>query len=283
MSYTQKTEFGNIELNVPKVVTHLFIAFVIAFIGLNVLFGGWQIINAGQRGIVLKMGQVDRIMEPGFNWKMPFLEKVVETEVRTQKQEVQASAASKDLQIVTSNLAIQYNINPENVGLLYEEIGISYRSRIIDPAIQDSVKAVTAKFTAEQLITDRQIVSDEIEALLRVRLAEAYIIVTNVDIINFDFSASFNNAIERKVTAEQDALAEENKLKKVVFEQQQKIEVYKAEAEQTRLQNEALSKSDKFLELKKLDVQMKYAEKWDGKLPQQFVPGSAIPFINVSQ
>ncbi len=257
---------------IKRTVTGVVVVLIVLILG----FGSFRVIDAGERGLVLRLGEIQRIMEPGLNFKTPFIERVVKLEVRTTKQEVEASAASNDLQIVTSNVAIQYNLIPEEIGELYEEIGTSYRSRIIDPAIQDSIKATTAKFTAEELVTKRAIASEEMEVLLRERLLEAHIAVTNVDIVNFDFSPAFNEAIEQKVTAEQDALREENKLKQVEFEAQQRIERATAEAEAIRIQAQAINSQGG------ADyVQLQAIEKWDGILPQQFVPGSAIPFLNL--
>ena len=197
-------------------------------------------------------------------------------EVRTTKEEVNASAASNDLQVVTSNVAIQYNPIPEEVGELYEEVGTSVRERIISPAIQDAIKATTANFNAEELITKRNLASEQMEEILRERLLEAHINVSNVDIVDFNFSASFNAAIEAKVTAEQDALREENRLRQIEFEAQQIVETAKAEAESIRIQAQAIQQQGG-----KDYVQLKAVEKWDGKLPTQFVPGSAVPFLSI--
>lgn len=257
---------------VGKIVAHSIIGLVL----LGLLFGSWTIVRAGERGVVLRLGDLNRVMEPGLNFKLPYIDKVVKLEVRTTKQETEASAASNDLQVVTSNVAVQYNLIPENVGTLYEEFGKKYRSRVIDPAIQDAIKAITAKFTAEELITKREIVSDEMETLLATRLLEAHIRVSNVDIVNFDFSTSFNSAIEAKVTAEQKALEAENKLKQVEFEAAQRVATAEAEAEAIRIQAQAINSQGG-----RDFVQLKAIEKWDGILPTQFVPGSTIPFINL--
>ena len=126
------------------------------------------------------------------------------------------------------------------------------------------------------MITKRAIASEEMEVLLRQRLLEAHIAVSNVDIVNFDFSPAFNESIEQKVTAEQNALREENKLKQVEFEAQQRIEQARGEAEAIRIQAQAIQQQGG-----KDYVQLQAILQWDGKLPQQFVPGSAIPFLNL--
>lgn len=242
---------------------------------LLILVSSFVIIDAGERGVVLRLGRVNSVMQPGINFRIPIVDRVIKMEVRTTKEEVQASAASNDLQIVSSNVAIQYNLIPENVALLYEEVGTSFRQRIISPAIQDAIKATTANFNAEELITKRTLASEQMENILKERLLEAHIQVSNVDIVHFNFSDSFNEAIEAKVTAEQDALREENRLKQVQFEAQQKIETARADAEAIRIQARAIQQQGG-----KDFVQLKAIEKWNGVLPTQFVPGSSIPFIN---
>ncbi|MFT5037397.1 MAG: regulator of protease activity HflC (stomatin/prohibitin superfamily) [Candidatus Azotimanducaceae bacterium] len=251
---------------------------ILTFIVVGLLFSAFVIIDAGERGIVLRLGKIERIIEPGISFRIPLVDQVVKMEVRTIKEEVSASAASNDLQIVTSNVAIQYNLIPGDVGLLYEEVGTSYRERIISPAIQDAIKATTANFNAEELITKRNDASQQMEEILKARLLETHINVSNVDIVHFNFSDSFNEAIEAKVTAEQDALREENRLRQIEFEAQQTIETAKAEAESIRIQAQAIQQQGG-----KDFVQLRAVEKWNGILPTHFVPGSSIPFLNLNQ
>ena len=260
------------EPRIAKMITHG----VVGFIGFLLLMGSFTIVDAGVRGVVLRFADVNRVMDSGLNFKIPVIERVVKMEVRTQKIEVGASSASQDLQIVTTNVALQYNLIPERVGDVYKEYKRTVRTRIIDPAIQDSVKASTAQFNAEELITKRPEVKDAIELMLKERLQEAHILVTNVDIVDFDFSESFNKAIEDKVTAEQEALREENRLKKVEFEAQQRIEQARGEAEAIRIQAQAINSQGG-----EDYVQLQAIAKWNGILPTQFVPGSAIPFLNL--
>jgi regulator of protease activity HflC (stomatin/prohibitin superfamily) len=252
-----------------------------------ILLIGWGIctttINAGEKAVVLRLGKVDRTLDPGFHFITPFIEDVKTLEVRTVKIEVAADAASKDLQTVTTTIALNYNLKPDQVGMLWEKIGKDYKARIIDPAIQESVKSATAMFTAEELITKRPEVKDQIKLGLSTRLGENFINVGDVSIVNFQFSASFDTAIEAKVTAEQQALEAQNKLEQVKFEAEQKIATARAEAESVRLQAQALSQNTNYIELKRLDYLMEVAKRWDGALPQQFVPGSTIPLLNLGQ
>lgn len=236
------------------------------------------IIDEGERGVVLKFGQIERVEGPGFHFKIPFVEGVEKMDVRAVKLETEATAASKDLQDVTTQLAVQYNLNAEAVTNIYSEYQSAKNLKIneIQPAIQDAIKAATSQFNASELITKRPEVKDVVENILRDRLAPFYVQVRNVDIVNFSFSESFSQAIEQKVTAEQDAQREENKLRQVQAEAAQRIEQAKAEAEAIRIQAQAVTQQGG-----KDYVQLQAIEKWNGQLPQQFVPGSAIPFLNL--
>ena len=248
----------------------LFIVGIISLLILNPLVQ----IGAGERGIVLTWGAyTGNVLEPGLHWRAPISQKVIQMDVQTQKEQVDVSAASKDLQNVSSTVALNFHLDPEKVGDLYRNIGLSYKERIIDPAIQEAMKSVTARYTAEELITHRQNVKDEAKVVLSERLNLDFIFVDDLSIVNFNFSESFNNAIEAKVTAEQTALAAKNKLEQVKFEAQQQIETAKASAESIRIQAEALQKNQDL-------VKLKAVEKWNGVLPQYLLQ-SAMPFLDV--
>jgi regulator of protease activity HflC (stomatin/prohibitin superfamily) len=162
--------------------------------------------------------------------------------VQTQKAEVQADSASKDLQAVRTTIAVNYNLDPAAVRTLYQTVGDNetITFKIIGPSIQEAVKATTAKFTAEELITERSAVAVDIKANLTNKLGKLGISVSDINIVEFRFSPEFDAAIESKVRAEQDALAQKNLLEKVKYEAQQKIETAKAEAESIRIQAEAV-------------------------------------------
>jgi len=224
--------------------------------------------------VLLTFGKPNMVAkEEGLHIKFPIAQIIVKMDVRTQKYEADASAASKDLQIVSTKIAVNYHLVPETVPALYKDIGVAYQERVIQPTVQEVVKASTAQFTAEELITKRPEVKENIKELLIERMRPRGIIVEDISITNFDFSESFNSAIENKVTMEQNALAAKNKLEQIKFEAQQKIEEAKGKAEAIRVENEAISQAPKVLQLRSI-------EKWDGVLP--LVTGSAVPFIDIS-
>ena len=252
--------------------------FVICLILLVLLLGSAYTVKAGHRGVLLTFGKpsMDAVGE-GLHFKIPFAQTIKRFEVKTQKIEVGADASSSDLQNVQTVIALNYHLQPDMVPKLYQEIGTSFQSRIIDPAIQESVKAVQAKFTAEELITRRSEVRVQIQEFLGDKLAEYYIKVDSFNIIDFKFSDEFNDAIEQKVTAEQLMLKAEMDLERIRVEKEQTITQAEAEAESLRLQKAQITPD--LIELRKIEVQRLAIEKWNGIMPQ--VTGGAMPFIDI--
>ena len=188
-------------------------------------------VGAGERGVQLRFGAVTgHIFDEGLYFRIPFIENVQKMDVKIQKDEVPASAASKDLQIVTSKIALNYHLDPDSVNVVWQEIGKNYNTRIIAPSIQEAVKAESAKFTAEELITKREEVKERIKANLTERLFERSIIVDEFNIIDFEFSPAFNAAIEAKVTAEQLKLKAERDLERIKIEKEQQTTQGEAKA-----------------------------------------------------
>jgi prohibitin 2 len=251
------------------------IRIAVAIIALILLFvlSPFGTIAAGERGVHLRFTAVTgKVFGEGLYFRIPLIESVQTMDVKVQKYEMQSNAASKDLQTVHSVVALNFHIDPDRVANIYQDVGLQFRDRIIDPAMQEAIKASTAKFTAEELITKREMVRDEIKAQLTSRLKGRNILVDEFNIVNFDFSKNFNDAIEAKVTAEQQALAAKNKLEQIKFEADQKIAEARGKAEAMTIESNALRSNPQILELRAL-------EKWNGTLPQ--VTGGAVPFINL--
>lgn len=240
----------------------------------------FTVVSASERAVVLKWGVIDRTLDPGIHWVTPIQESVVTFNVSTQKEEVEASAASKDIQAVSAKIAVNYTLDPSKVDALYREFKGHQDDVAIVPAIKESVKAATAKYTAEELITKREAVKEDMLRSLKESLAPKNILVADVYITDFDFSAGFNASIEAKVKATQDALKAENDLRRVKFEAEQKVAQAQAEAQSIRLQSEAAN-NEKYVSLKRLDVQMEFAKRWNGQLPVNLYAGAPIPFIDI--
>lgn len=246
------------------------VGFIFILLILSTMFGS---VKQGQVGIKTRFSAVTgKVLQPGLYMKLPIIESVKKMDVQTQKEQVDATAASKDLQNVTAVIALNYSIDQAKVVELYSNIGLSYKERIIDPYIQESVKAVTANFTAEELITKREIVSDEIKTHLTERLSPLGVIAQGFSIVDFKFSKSFEEAIETKVTAEQTALAEKNNLATVTYKAQQAVEEAKGKAEALKIESAAINSNPQILQLRAI-------EKWNGVMPQ--VTGGSTPFVNI--
>ncbi len=218
-----------------------------------------KIVPAGHTGVQVRLGSVsDQVLPEGMHFVMPFVTQVVNMDNRVLKSEAQSTSASKDLQNVSSTIAVNYRLQSDSAASVYQNIGRNYEEVIIQPAILESVKAVTAQFTAEELVTERQKVSDLMKENLSEKISPYGIIVELFNIISFDFSEEFNAAIEAKQTAQQNALKAEQDLRRVEIEAQQEIEKAKAEAESYRLKNQEITENT---------LKMAWIEKWDGKLP----------------
>jgi len=241
----------------------------------------WVQIGAGERGVVLNFGAVqENVLGEGLHFRIPIMQKVARMDVKVQKAETDAAAASADLQDVSSKVALNYHIIPDKANIVYQTIGVEFKERIIDPAILEVVKAVTAKYSAEELITKRPAVSEAMRATLAERLMAYNIAVDAFSIVTFSFSKIFTEAIESKQTAEQLALKAKRDLDRIRIEAEQTITAAKAEAESLRLQKANISLD--LIELRKIEANLKAIDKWNGILPQ-VTGGGAVPFIGVGE
>lgn len=228
------------------------VIYLFAFI---VLMSSWGIVPAGHRGVLLTFGAVSQKMfGEGLYWKIPIIQSVQKIDVRINKDSVDAAAASKDLQVVSSHIALNYHLDPDHVRNIYQQVGMEYKSRIIDPAVQEATKAVASKFTAEELITKREVVRDDVKTLIREKLAPYGILIDDYNIVNFDFSKTFNDAIEAKVTTEQAALAAKNKLKQVEYEAQQKIAEAQGKAKALQIEGTAVAQNPAVIQIRMIEA-----------------------------
>ena len=246
-----------------------------------------QIVDAGHRGILLHFNAVDLTAPPldeGLHFVTPFRDSVVQMEVRTLKFVKSTSSASADLQTVSTEITVNYHPDPNQIHVLYKEVGLNYENRIITPTVEEVVKQVTANYNAEELITKRPLVKSDIEAEISTRLAEFNIVTEIVSITDFQFSELFARAIEAKVEAEQKAFKAENDLKRIEVEARQhaaeaegiaqaNIAEALGEAEAIAIINAALANNPEYLEWLK-------TQQWDGRLPL-VVGGGTTPFIQI--
>lgn len=244
---------------------------------LIVLFSSFGTVSAGNIGVKTKFGRVVGEVQPGFYAKLPFVEHIVSMDVQTQKDQADSTAASSDLQNVTATVAVNYHVEPQDAPTIFQNIGADYADRVISPAIQESIKSVTANYTAEQLITEREKVREDIITLLTTKLQAYGVQTDSLNIVNFAFSDQFNQAIEAKVTAQQNALAAQNKLAQVQFEADQAVAQAKGQAQAIQIEAQAIQAQGGAAY-----IQLQAINKWNGTLPQYMTSGAVSPFVNLS-
>lgn len=244
---------------------------IVAFI-----FRPFTIVNAGERGVVMKFGKVqDQVLDEGLHPMIPMVTSIKKLSVRVQQNTFESDAASKDLQKITTELAVNWHVDPAKVNKVFQQVGDQQQiiTGIITPAVSEVLKAATAKKTAEEIITKRTELKEEIDSNLKNRLSAYGLIVDDVSLVNFSFSPEFSKAIESKQIAEQEAKQAEFIAKKATQEAQAEINRAKGQAEAQRLQRQTLT-----AEL----LQKQAIEKWDGRFPTVMGGNGSVPLININ-
>lgn len=242
------TKFAN-----KKII--IVVAIVLVAIG---MLTGIRQVGTGQLAVVTRYGKVsDRELGEGLHFVAPYgVDKVVRYDVKVQKDETQASAASKDLQDVTATLALNYHLEAARVKEIHQRVGPLFGLKLIDPAVQEIFKATTARYSASELITNRSEVKNEAFQGVKERLEKYGIIVDDLSIVNFQFSAAFAKAIEEKQVAQQNA-------------ERSRFNLEAAQVDAQAQQAQSLTLSDLYL-------QKQAIEKWDGKLPTYLGNGTVF-------
>jgi prohibitin 2 len=279
MSYSRMPRFSGVnKIGIAVVV-------IIAIIVIVVVSQSIATVQAGYRGVVLHLGAVqDRVLGEGLHFRTPFVEQVVQMEVRTQKFQAEVSAASKDLQEVRSTIALNYRIDPQQVNRIYQQLGVNYQDRVISPTIQESVKASVAKFNAEELITQRETAKDAIAQTIRTTLSSNNLVVQNVFITDFQFSQSFSDQIEQKVVAFQKFLTEQNNLRAIEVVANQTVAQAegqaRANAARASGESEAINIITQQLRESPEYLQWQAITKWNGQMPYA-IGSSGFPFFQL--
>ncbi len=294
----QNSLSGNARVNkAPFLAAFFTLLFIVAAL---CFYGSYVIIEAGTVGVILRLGAAksEPIYE-GFHFKIPFVDDVVKLDIRLRNTRADAASASKDLQTVVTQVAVQYSISDSMATQIYKKIGNtnSVADKIIQPAIMESVKAVTAQYTAEEIVTQRARVKGEIQSAISNYIdttldnkeLKGAVNIANVAITDFKFSAEFDRAIEMKVRAEQEALQAKNEKIRRVTQAEASAAEKKLAAEADAYQIEVASKAradaikreaDALKDNKEL-IQLRLAEKWDGKLPYLSAGKDFMPLLNL--
>ena len=250
------------------------IAVSVGLVLLGTLLSSFTIVRAGHTGVVVTLGKVkEGVLQEGIHMKAPFVQQVVMIDNRIQKLEVTTEAFSKDLQSVNTVLAINYRVDPAKSYSIYKNIGADYENVLVVPAVNEVLKAIVATYTAEQSVTNRTLISEGLVTGLNEKLNNIGLYVTDVNIIDFDFSDAFITAIEEKQVAQQQLLKAETEKQTAITNAEAQAEATKIKAEGEAEANRLLSES-----LTEQVIENRKIEKWNGELPA--VTGSDGTFVD---
>lgn len=254
----------------------------IALLLIITLFSSFTTVATGYVGVKTRFGKVqDDVITEGLNLKTPYIEKIVRINCKTQKIEQTTEASSKDLQTVTISIALNYNVNKQNANKLYQEIGTEFEEVVIKPSILESVKSIVAKYNAEELITKRAEVSNQIQELLTQKIENRGFDVTEFNTTNIDFSQEFDKAIETKAVKQQEVETAKAELEKQKIDNEKEISKAEKDAKVMELQNKQIT--DNTLKLKQLEIQEKMINKWSGNLPSTVLNENMMSMLNMNK
>jgi len=250
----------------------------VLFVG-GILFSSFTVISAGHTGVIVTLGEVNPVtLTEGWHFVNP-VSSVKDVNVQLQKTQLAgANASTKDLQVVHTDIVVQYRLHADKVPHIYKEFGLNVDDKVLAPAINEAFKSVTAHYTSEELVTKRQIVSDEIQTLLTAKVAPFNIDVSGISLVNFGFSAEYQKAIEQKVIATQQTAKAEQDLARIKVEAASRIAQAEGEAKAIAIQASAIQSNGGANY-----VQLQWIEKWDGKLPSTVLNGSNGMMLNMGK
>ena len=263
---------NNLDFNIKAFATPVVVIFLLVFF--VVLFNPIAIVGVGERGIKVTLGQVSpQSFTEGVHFVTPFISKIKTMDVKTQKNIRETEVYTKDIQQARISYVVNYNLQPQNAHKMYREVGVEYKDTILMPVVEGTIKDVIGKWNAQDLVANREAATSEIIGKLQKQLEPRYVNVTGFQITDINYSKVFEQAIESKVTAEQEALKAKNKTVQIQEEAKQKIISAEAEAKSMKIRTEALAQN-------KTLVQYEAVQKWNGVLPQ-YMMGNSVPFIGM--
>ncbi|MBR5227496.1 MAG: prohibitin family protein [Clostridia bacterium] len=262
----EKDKYGDLKLTKKGFKVCVILPIILLF-AIITLFSSFKTIKSGEVGLKVRFGKItDTSLNEGLNLKIPYIEKIVKVNIKVQKTELKTESSSKDLQVITTLLAVNYNVQKQSATTLYKNVGKDYEKTILIPAIQESIKAVMSSFTAEEVITKRNQVSDLCLEEIQSKVEKYGINIDDFNIIDLDFSAEYSKAIEEKQVAEQKVLTAKQELEREKIEAEKKLVKAKAEKEANELKQKTLTDNI---------IKEKFIEKWNGELPKA-TNGNAI-------
>jgi len=249
---------------------------VYGILALIIIFGSFFIVSEGQKALITTFGKAsDHIYGAGMHMKLPLIQSVKKFDVKTIRADYKTQTYTKDIQTASIIVSYSYNLIANDIVQTYKEYGNDWQERILYPNLEQAVKAEVGTWNADTMVANRDKVAENILKSLQDRMIEHKypVMITNFQMINIDYSTQFEQAIEKKVIAEQAALEEANRTKQVEQQAKQQLTNAKAEAESMRIRANALSQNPKL-------VSYEAVQKWDGKLPQ-FMTGNSTPILDV--
>ncbi len=275
-SGTSNKSGGNMGRELFGKFTGFFMAFVIILLFLMSFF----VVPPGEVAVKTRMGKIVDSYDEGFHFKIPIIDSITKFSIQIQRADIKTDAFSKDLQTMEAHLVVNHRIRKDTVVSIFRNLGPNYVDNIVDPAVQEVFKSITAKYSAEKIIAERNLLVEELNKEVKDRLTKKEIIVTDISVVNLDFTDQFLKAVEDKQIAEQQAKMAEKLVEKAKKDAEQQIAKARAEAEALKMQRSAVSRD--LIELRKVEAKLKAIEKWNGVLPT-YVGGNGIPFINVGK
>lgn len=250
----------------------VFIVFAVVFFGMMAFF----VVSPGEVAIKTRMGKVVDSYEEGVHFKMPVFEAITKFSIQIQRADIKTEAFSRDLQTMKAELVVNHRIQKTTVVSIFRNLGPNYVDRVVDPAVQEIFKSIASNYSAEKIIAERNAIVQEVNMVAKERLTKNEIIVTDISLVNLDFTDQFLKAVEDKQIAEQQAKMSEKLVVKAKRDAEQVIAKAQGEAEALRMQKASITKE--LVDLRKVDAQLKAIEKWNGVMPT-YIGGNGVPFI----
>ena len=242
-------------------------------------FSAFFIVPPGEVAIKTRLGAIVDSYGEGMHFKLPFVESVTKFSIQIQRANIKTQAFSKDLQTMNAHLVVNHRIEQGTAVSIFRNLGPNYVENIVDPAVQEVFKAIAARYSAERVISERNELVMEINKEVKERLTTKQIVVTDISVVDLDFTEQFLKAVEDKQVADQQAQMAGKLVEKAKRDAEQQIAKSRGEAEALRMQREQVTPA--LIELRKVDAQLKAIEKWNGVLPGYV--GAGVPFISIEK